>query len=559
MNISFLVDKIQRRINSILFRLLLIGYCFYLVCIQTNAFESWVYAVAIIAYFVIYINLINYDKLRLMWDYVFIGIVLFGKNPNDVVNFSLLLFPIVNSINFSGKKKSMLLYIFTFCAYFGVLCYYSSNVEVGFVCSNLYPIGAFVFLWLINTYTSLRTKVRFFREELSEAVDNYYVKKNEIRRPHKIYEVLKTVIHKNIKRELVDQIICLTIVKRKDGERLAFVNGSIFYWFVKFSSKNVVERLREKGSLQNEKITTERGISNFNMIVYVKVEETEYAFAILTQGRIPFYYVLIGIFRTVDPAFYKIGRILLSERKLLEMRNEEVRKLSERSQYVHRANKTMHFMRNRLGPFSNLLKMLDNFDLVPPDKVASFNKVLMEERDRAKHELTNITQRANDMLEKSSNPFVYQQLQTTSIEKVFTILRRNFNAYFPDEQITVKEPNVVGQYYTAINEEGFEIFLSDWLNNMSKYKRKTAECRFEVEDDKIVIKFVNDHNNGSEDMHAMIADLTSNDRNEIMKRTTHGLPIIKATLEDMNIGFGITNDDERKILTFSITLLIISR
>lgn len=249
----------------------------------------------------------------------------------------------------------------------------------------------------------------------------------------------------------------------------------------------------------------------------------------------------------------------MSEKKLQELKNEEITKLSQRSQYVNRANKTMHFMRNRLGPFSNLLKMLDNFEKVPREKIDSFKNLLLKERDRAKTELINITSRANEMLEKTSNPFVYNSLEQISVERVFTILKRNFNSFFPENEIQLLYVETSeAKRLVSINEEGFELFLSDWLNNMLKYKVSHVACKFSIERDLLLILFSNDHSKSQIEINQLISDLTSNHRNEIMKRTTHGLYTIKSTLEDMDVSFDVHSISEQNILVFTIKFKILN-
>src|SRR5690606_31573028 len=131
----------------------------------------------------------------------------------------------------------------------------------------------------------------------------------------------------------------------------------------------------------------------------------------------------------------------------------------------------------------------------------------------------NITDRANSMLEKSKNPFVYTTTKPLSIERVFSILNRNFNCYFPHIDLIVRV-NIINKKYILINEEGLELFLSDWLNNMAKYNKKFVSTEFFIEGETLFIEFKNDCNQSVEETKQMISDLTSNDRNEIVKRTT---------------------------------------
>lgn len=532
-----LVDYIQRKINSILFRMVMVVYSFLILFLQTNLFPILVYIVATLLYLFLFVKFDKKDKLRLLNDFLFINFVLFGKDPNQILVFTLIILPIINSINFSGTKKSIALYIYTTATYITLICYNKNKADAEFILDNLLPLASIVFLWIINGYTELRLKIRIFREELSATVDSFYLKKEEIKRPHKIYEQLIKVIHKNTDKIKIDDIICFTINSNKT-ENLVIANGSSFIWSFSIIDENIIEEIRAKKSVHNVKLTLDEQEKHKNLLIYSKVENQEYIYAIITESTLPSYYLLIGFFnRTLEPAFKKISNILLSEKRLQDFRNEEINRLSERSQYVNRANKTMHYIRNRLGPFSNLIKMLEKFDNVTEEIKSTLKELIIKEIETAKNELNNITERANNMLEKSNNPFVYTKLDDISVERVFTILKENVYSFFPSVEIVVSVDPKEEKKFVNLNEEGFEMFLSDWLNNMQKYKREFVECQFIVSETTLEIIFRNDHKLSKQELDKLINDLMSDDRNEIMRRTTHGLYTIKLTLEDMNIPY----------------------
>jgi hypothetical protein len=151
------------------------------------------------------------------------------------------------------------------------------------------------------------------------------------------------------------------------------------------------------------------------------------------------------------------------------------------------------------------------------------------------------------MLEKSSNPFVYSSLNKIKVERIYIILKNNLNHFIPTCKLKVVGDFQNKKPYGILNEEGFELFLSDWLNNMAKYKITYIECGFSLLKDMLIITFINDHAQSSQTIKKMISDFESDERNEIMKRTTHGLFIIKSTLEDMKIPFKVKEIDNNKI------------
>lgn len=549
-----IMDYIQRKINSILFRLVLIGYSFFLIIALPNLFSIIVYIVVTAFYLYLFVKLDKIDKLRLLNDFLFISFISLGKDPTQILVFTLVILPIINSINFSGTKKSIVLYIYTTITYLALIAFYNNKVDANFELTNLLPLTSIIFLWMINGYTELRLKIRGFREELNATVDNFYLKKEEIKRPHKIYKQIIRVIHDNTDKIKLEDIVCFTIHLNK-SDKLIITNGSSFIWSFNFKDERIIDEIRTKKSLMNVELTLDGIEKNKNLLMYSKVENQEYIYAFITATTLPFYYLVIGFFnRTLEPALKKISNILLSEKRLQDFRNEEINRLSERSQYVNRANKTMHYIRNRLGPFSNLIKMLDNFDDIPEGKKSSFRELIFKEAEIARSELKNITERANNMLEKSNNPFVYTELVNISIERVFTILKRNVYNFFPHIEIEVSiDPNE-DKKFVQLNEEGFELFLADWLNNMLKYKKDFVECKFTASETMLEIIFINDHKMSKPDLDKLINDLMSDDRNEIMRRTTHGLYTIKLTLEDMNISFAVMAEDNDSKLVLKLSL-----
>lgn len=554
MKIFELVDLLQRKVNSILFRIVLLLYAGTILFFDQNSLPIIVYAVAIPLFLILYSVFGKFDKLRLTNDFVFIGVILLFKDPREVVNFIFLLLPIINSINFSGNQRSFLLYLYTVSIY-ACLFFFNKNTSqlppIDVVLDIVVPV---IFLWAVDYYTSLRSKVRLFREMLNDSVDEFYANKEYVKRPYLIYGELIGAINKKIKSDLIRDLYCFTSVKSTD--KLIIIGGSNFLW--KFEVKSdFLSRIRDKKILLNEVVVLGHHVQSFNLAMYTNIYNQEYIFLFTTKGAIPFYYWIIGFFRILEPALFKLSKIFLMERRLQELRAEEISKLTEKSQYVNRANKTMHFVRNRLGPFSNLISMLDSAENVEESKAGQFEKLLATETGRAKVELRNITSRADAMLEKSKNPFIYTIVQNYSLEVFFTRLRSNFLFYFPDEDIVVEKfPST--KVFVALNEEGFEVFLSDWLNNMKKYRASFARCDFLVEEEFVSIKFVNDHDQEHSEIDKMIEDLDSKGRNEIMKRTTHGLFFIKNILEDMGISFKLNHLAEMNQIEFVLLIKIYS-
>lgn len=548
MKIYKLIDFLQRKINSILFRLTIVAYAWLIIFIYSNPFNWYTYFFITLIYIFLYSKLLKRPILRLINDFLFLTTILYTHNPSSIVFYIFLCLPVINSINFSGEKKSVLLYIFTISCYISLVYIHDGKINTNhFV--NLLPIAA---LWFINTYSHLRNKLALFREDLYDRIDAAHLNQQYLTKPHRLYQLMTQTINEHIKSQSIEDIYCINVRNSK----AIVISGSTFVWKFKILSESIFESIEKKTLLLNEKVAINNKLSKKNIIIFSSVHEEQYIYLITYNHNLPLYYIAIGFFMTLKPSLDKISGILLINRELQEISSKEMIKIAERRQYVNAANKTMHFIRNRLGPFSNLIKILQTFDTVPSEKKESLTSILADERGRAEIELEGIINRADKILEKSKNPFIYNSLDSISLQKIYTILSRNFTSFFPDKEVEVKVLPKDEKKYISINSEGFELFLSDWLNNMTKYSKNTVSCIFNVSENSLVITFLNDHDLTREDVGRMINDLNSDDRSEIMKRTTHGLHFIKSTLEEMNILFLASSDDSTNLISLELTLNI---
>ena len=539
MKIFEIIDYLIRRINSMLFRIVLIGYSTFIVFNYPGMLDKVYYFIAIILYFIIFYYLHKHSKhkLRLINDFLFIIAIVFGKNPNEILIFIFIILPIINSINFSGDKKTPLLYIYSSLVYIGLFLIHNPKFEWSSILANIVPLVSLIPLWTIDLYTSLRSKIRNFRENINDVVDGFYLNRETILKPHRIYGLIIDLINRKKFFVKVNELMCFTIVSGEE-ERVVVVNGSKFIWRYDFLDEDFLKKIREREILINTPLKIDGNNYFTNLCIYITIEETEYIYVFLTKMT-PYYSLKIGTFRCLIPSLAKMSKILISEMQMKELRKEEFQKLSERRLYVNRANKTMHFIRNRLTPISNLIKMIDNSSLIPKDKLESFEALLIKEKDSSKEELYEMVKRADYLLDKSNNPFNFSETTKHSLRKVYSLLRTNFSLFFPEKEIIINGNTEVSNRFVFLNEEGFIIFLSDWFNNIFKYRKEHSSIEFNISDEALDIIISNDYKIPISEVKSMIKDLMSADRNEIIKRTTHGLFQIKSTLEEMSVPYTV--------------------
>lgn len=555
MKIFEIIDYLQRMINSFLFRGVLISYLVAILLIEENMFSPLFYIGAFVLYIAFYIFTSKHHTVRLINDFLIISIIILGKDPSISYIFICILLPIINSINFTGRSVTYILYLLTSLSYLGLLLYFNKNSH--FVYSDLSPLICLPFLCIIEIYTYRRVEIRNFIENLNEVIDGFYSNKEFFKKPHKIYPELILNINDKFQKLTVSNIYCFTILP-ENNSILSIVNSSEFVWNYELDNEEIINTLKKRDYAIDYPIVIDGMTFPYNCILKTEIDSTVYIFILVTNKTIPFYYKLIGFFRILIPTFNRIAKILFSERQLRDIRTEELNVLSQRRQYVTRATKMMHHIRNRLGPINNLIKMLDTRKDIDEKSVLEFDKLLDVERNRAKNELDNIIERANYLLEKNNNPFNFIETKNVSIKGCFSILMRNLNIYFPNEAnniIKIQIENAFENLYVSINDEGFELFLSDWLNNVKKYNNSKVQVVFILNNDSLIVEFWNNYNCKEEDIDSLISDLMSTERNEIMKRTTHGLYQIKTCLEEMGIKYKIVKI--RDIIKFEIILKVI--
>ena len=175
------IDKSQRKLISIIFRILLIGYSIFILLHAGTEFSWYINLATFLLYGFLYGFFYKRDKLfsllRLVNDYAFITFILIQSKNIDIFSFALVFAPILNTHNHSGDRKSILLYILP------LVSLYLATSEF-----KLLYIIPFVLFYFINSFDSLRSNYFKFQQRLDSVIDNFFIDDNLYNRPYKIYE-----------------------------------------------------------------------------------------------------------------------------------------------------------------------------------------------------------------------------------------------------------------------------------------------------------------------------------------------------------------------------------
>ena len=130
-------------------------------------------------YLIVYWNLKKHEKsiLRLLVDYIFINFIIYNTDVYSSIVFLLIILPIINAINFSGKSSHYLLLIILTCLTFYIQTD-SIHTEI---------LLSMVVLSIMYGYSKLKSREWMIEKEISQHIDAYFINPEQIEKPHQIY------------------------------------------------------------------------------------------------------------------------------------------------------------------------------------------------------------------------------------------------------------------------------------------------------------------------------------------------------------------------------------
>ena len=338
--------------------------------------------------------------MRLAWDFVFINVVIWGKELHDPMTFMLVIVPMINAINYTGKRSHLnLLSLLTL----GTLMLHLRPFEPWIVI----PIVALAIMYLtsVRTYRAWRTE-----KEITENVNRYFLDPLMLK-PHQIYENIITELNNYFHFKEGQGIKLITTYVLK-GETLWLVSASDFLW--------TRTRHLEIQQLQDLKKYKELRISGDNIntyLFYIPIGEFEYVFTCDVSNASS---VTLNFYKFKDMmrlAFSKMSILLSTEYRISERREEKFNEIKDSVLYVNQAVKVMHFIRNKMTPLSNLIAYHKEMGNMPDDILDKMKDRISKEANQAETDLSEILKFANYLLDKSKNPFLCTEIQEVSILK----------------------------------------------------------------------------------------------------------------------------------------------
>lgn len=511
--------------QSLLFRFIIIIFS---ICITIQNENHWgllSFVCVIFIYIAIYIVLKfkQMDVIRLIWDFIFINFIIYGKDIHDPIIFMLVLIPMVNAINYTGHKTHIALLFFLTII---TLLIHNTSFELWI----LVPLFSLLAMYVL---AMRRYKEWEIDKSLTKIVDSYFTDSSMLK-PYQIYAYIIKDLNNyfNFKDGVgIQQMGTYTL----RGGMLWLVNASKFLWerTLDIGEKNL-SILKEKGELK----LVDKDVETYYF--YITMEGVEYVFSCITYRVND---VMLEFYRfknIVKLAFIKMSTLLITEYRISERRLKNFNEIKDNVLYVNQAVKTMHFIRNKLNPLNNLIAYHLEAGNMPQDIKDKMEDIFLKEVDQASKDLSDILIFADYLLDKSKNPFHGTDVSEISLYKIYIILSEIAERYL-DTTIAVDESvkdKVNKELFIRTNLIECKIMFTDWINNMNKYSEGDDLISMKIVDENLIVHFENKLITNEERINRLINDMNSKGKDAVLegKDYGYGIYIIKSIANDFDVG-----------------------
>jgi hypothetical protein len=551
------IDIKIKKVISVLFRFIIVIYSSLILWKYDNQFDWYVYASSIVLYFIIFrvlyfrFGLLSF--LRLLNDYLFILLILWNKPIDNIFTLSLLILPVINSLNhstsLSKSRFSVALYVFTIGA--------------------LYILNNFIFSWsiliaiaflsLINLLTFLRTYVLHFASNLHDSIDKFYEENISVFGANKLLKNVLTELNKDNTFKLLflnpSNIIALKVKKNK---LILSYSAKFISTYEIIDEKEVIRSLEAESYLvKHPVIINQEEITNTIYTLVTDDNSNQYVYIILSENKL-----LSGLYvrKFLIPLFSKVSKVIEVEYELQRERDNYLDNIKAKMQVVVSTINAVHFLNNKFTPVTNYFSLTDRYEKVKDEEVRRKLKIIIdEEKKQATRNLRPVLAKFKAIRSKSLNPYVVHNLYEFSLYKVFSIIRK-----FWEESEMERNSFILGwdveMFKTTIkiNPNALEYVLDEIVENIKEHSDASYKVVFGEKNSLPLIIFSNDIRNFEKkikELEVTIKHFNDEKTNEIMKRTSYGLTLIKLFLNQLHINYKAHISEKRFILELSFNPL----
>jgi len=548
-------DSTLKLLNSILFRAIMLSYGLSLLISFNNILSVWWYFGATILYIGVYIILFNkkgYKSLiRLINDYAFITLISYGKPFYEIHCGIFILLPVINVLNHSGEKA-----VIPFSLRLYVLVLLSTLVLNDFKFDWVFVVPL-VAISFINFLVYFRMTIIGYSNNLNSIIEEFYQENLSIGKTHLI---LKKVIKRHENNKLLSKYISVSSIllfQLKDNGYLKILLSSNFIVSFKLIDiKGFANQIQKQKQLSNLEMVLDDRISKHNLFILNEHQGKKYIFFV-EFAKPPVLDWIMTAYQTkiLLPLLSKISQVVYMEYQLEQERKKYFGELKTRLENIDSAVNAIHYLNNKLSPVLNYLEMLRLYP--ETDKALQSDLLVLIEREKgnAINNIIPITNKMNQMAEKSMNANIISDTTNIRFRKLFTLIRGVFDDNNTiDFELKVDWDEHIFNHSITSNINLLTFIFDEILINLEKHSTGSCNIEFLVANFPI-IKFTNTVKNIERNKQAlskMVEDFNKDTINEIMKRGSNGLRIIKQYLMQLSIDHSMSILNDQLTLTLTI-------
>lgn len=483
-----------------------------------------------------YLKIKNHPKLRLINDFIFIALVVYGQNLNNPAALFFILLPVVNSPNHSGKDASPLLVIaLTFSLFIYIFrgSILSLSKEVNTIVYILVPAGLFLIVILFESY---RTNMLRIDDRFNHTIDQYYENNLQVlEKPHRILKNITQIINaKSLISFKTHRLICFKV----NEQRVVVIGSSQFvYNYRIIKLREYLTNLRKNKVIENHSIEIDGIPYNNNLSILVDGAQQSFIFVLLTDRGLHLFHQILR------PVFNRVARILEFENALQQQKQLYLERLKNKTEFLDDAQMAMHFIKNKLSPITNFIAMSEDSDSLTGEEKSVAFEHFKKERDKIKNGLPLILEKAERLHESSIR---LSDSVNHGIKKLIVVLRANLSTFFSEEIFEAKiDIETADQFSLILHIDSLELLFTNWISNMKNNNNGVVSVYITESKDVVEVGFVNNLTDGQKTgAKKFVDDFNSTEREEIINRiyASTGLRELKYLLRTMDLDHRLTTD-----------------
>lgn len=553
------IDYDIRKLNSILLRLIIVTVLVSIYFYNDNYFKSYTYLIAGIAYIVLLIANVIFNRshkykglCRLILDLMVITIFLYDKDLNKVLNFLPFILLLSNVNSHSNKNSKIVVFIFLL----HVVLIIIDDFRI-VKTHHLIPVIYYTFILI----SGIRQSINRVNEDVILTIGDLFIDSVNENNSHRILNKVKKLINNGQLGRFIQINEIFLFANYEDN--LILIKGSKFVKnnSILFSLKNeeLIEKFNTKKILTQKEDYVEIDNILYENVYWIRhsIKGTDYFFLICLKKDSFIFRELVV--QKLKPIFEYIGRIYYIRSSLTKLNNDTSKVIKEKITYVLDAQNALHFVKNKLSPITTTIDLMDRY--FKKSKDLSFShKIHIEKRLRENNnnnQLRMIINKAELLIQGVDN-IINQEDKKVTIKYVVDDLRNNWLYHFENMDNIIVEIDDLNMQVNY-NQMLFDFVFTDIIENIHKYSGKKKKVIFSHNIDSIEIRFYNSITDYEKNKTTLkeIENLYNQENNdEIYNRKTHGLSFVRRLLRRKKINNRIYVDKNEKEFNFYITLKI---